>query len=151
MASIDVLRTRFFSYDKMYRHLLRVKSFADWPFKEECSCTPEKMASAGFVHCPSDNEPDVACCFFCLIELEGWEPDDNPWTEHKKRSPNCEFIKTKKDFAELTAAEYCHMEKQRMKIYIRKVCNKKMAELQEEIDRTLQSLNSQLDSLRLKF
>lgn len=38
-----------------------------------------QMARAGFVHCPSENEPDVACCFFCLLELEGWEPDDDPW------------------------------------------------------------------------
>lgn len=38
-----------------------------------------QMAKAGFVHCPSENEPDVACCFYCLRELEGWEPEDNPW------------------------------------------------------------------------
>lgn len=38
-----------------------------------------QMAMAGFVHCPSENEPDVACCFYCLKELEGWEPDDIPW------------------------------------------------------------------------
>lgn len=44
---------------------------------------------------------------FCLLR-----------TEHEKRSPNCEFIKTKKDFSELTVAEYCHMEKERVKIYI---------------------------------
>lgn len=37
-----------------------------------------QMAKAGFVHCPSENEPDVACCFFCLRELEGWEPQDDP-------------------------------------------------------------------------
>lgn len=36
------------------------------------------MAAAGFVHCPSENGPDVAQCFFCLKELEGWEPDDDP-------------------------------------------------------------------------
>lgn len=37
-----------------------------------------QMAAAGFVHCPSENGPDVAQCFFCLKELEGWEPDDDP-------------------------------------------------------------------------
>lgn len=36
------------------------------------------MARAGFVHTPSDNSPDIAMCFFCLKELEGWEPDDDP-------------------------------------------------------------------------
>lgn len=38
-----------------------------------------QMASAGFIYCPNANEPDVAKCFFCLIELEGWEPDHDPW------------------------------------------------------------------------
>ncbi|XP_042348228.1 baculoviral IAP repeat-containing protein 5b [Plectropomus leopardus] len=147
MASIDVLTTRFSSYDKMYSHDLREQSFADWPFREECSCTPEKMAKAGFVHCPSENEPDVACCFFCLIELEGWEPDDDPWSEHIKRSPNCGFLTMKKDFTELTVAEFYHMEKERLKIYLRKVCHKKMAYLRDEIDHTLESLKSRLDSI----
>uniref|UniRef100_A0A3P8V5R6 Baculoviral IAP repeat containing 5b n=1 Tax=Cynoglossus semilaevis TaxID=244447 RepID=A0A3P8V5R6_CYNSE len=118
MANIEVLNSRFSLYDKMYSHELREHSFADWPFRAECSCTPDKMAKAGFVHCPSENEPDVVCCFFCLIELEGWEPDDDPWTEHKKRSPNCGFLTMKKDFTELTVAEFFSMEKERLKIYL---------------------------------
>ncbi|KAL2764568.1 baculoviral IAP repeat-containing protein 5 isoform 2, partial [Daubentonia madagascariensis] len=36
------------------------------------------MAEAGFIHCPTENEPDLAQCFFCFKELEGWEPDDDP-------------------------------------------------------------------------
>lgn len=43
MASVDVLRKRFFSYDKMYSQDLREQSFVDWPFREECNCTPEKV------------------------------------------------------------------------------------------------------------
>ncbi|KAF3696861.1 Baculoviral IAP repeat-containing protein 5.1 Survivin1 [Channa argus] len=147
MASIDVLTTRFYYYDKMYSHDLRELSFADWPFREECNCTPEKMAKAGFVHCPSENEPDVACCFFCLIELEGWEPEDDPWSEHVKRSPSCGFLTMKKDFTELTVAEFYHMEKERLKVYLRKVCHKKMAYLRDDIDHTLESLKSQLDTI----
>ncbi|KAG7267912.1 hypothetical protein CRUP_004475 [Coryphaenoides rupestris] len=37
-----------------------------------------QMSRAGFVYCPSENEPAIACCFYCLIELEDWEPDDDP-------------------------------------------------------------------------
>lgn len=37
-----------------------------------------QMADAGFIHCPTENEPDLAQCFFCFKELEGWEPDDDP-------------------------------------------------------------------------
>uniref|UniRef100_A0A7N9AVJ4 Baculoviral IAP repeat containing 5b n=1 Tax=Mastacembelus armatus TaxID=205130 RepID=A0A7N9AVJ4_9TELE len=118
MAAIDALSARFFSYDKMYSHDMREQSFAEWPFREECNCTPEKMAKAGFVHCPSENEPDVACCFFCLLELEGWEPDDDPWAEHIKRSPNCGFLTMKKDFPELTVNEFFHIEKERLKVYV---------------------------------
>jgi baculoviral IAP repeat-containing protein 5 len=36
------------------------------------------MAKAGFIHTPTENSPDIAKCFFCLKELEGWEPDDDP-------------------------------------------------------------------------
>ncbi|KAM9342463.1 baculoviral IAP repeat-containing protein 5b [Pholidichthys leucotaenia] len=118
MASISVLTKRFFSYDAMYSHEAREQSFADWPFREDCSCTPAKMATAGFVHCPSENEPDVTCCFFCLIELEGWEPDDEPWSEHEKRNPNCGFLTMKKDLTELTVAEFFHLEKERLEIYL---------------------------------
>ncbi|KAJ0036804.1 hypothetical protein NQD34_005481 [Periophthalmus magnuspinnatus] len=147
MATIDVLSSRFFSYEKMYSDDMRQQSFSNWPFREECNCTPEKMAKAGFVHCPGENEPDVVCCFFCLIELEGWEPDDDPWSEHMKRSPNCGFLNLKKDFTELTMADYCHKEKDRLKIYFRKVCHKKMAFLRDQIDHTLESLKSQMTSL----
>nr|XP_020475526.1 baculoviral IAP repeat-containing protein 5.1-like [Monopterus albus] len=144
MATTNVLTDRFNFYDKMYKHELREQSFADWPFREECKCTPEKMAKAGFVHCPSENEPDVACCFYCLLELEGWEPDDDPWFEHIKRSPNCGFLTMKKDFTELTVNEYYQMEKERLKVYIAKICHKKMACLRDDIDHTLQNLKSQM-------
>ncbi|XP_014847587.1 PREDICTED: baculoviral IAP repeat-containing protein 5.1-A-like [Poecilia mexicana] len=148
MESVDVLTTRYMTFDKMYSHDLREQSFRDWPFREECNCTPEKMAKAGFVHCPSDNEPDVACCFFCLIELEGWEPDDDPWFEHIKRSPACGFLSMKKaDFTELTVSEYCQMEGERLKLYIRKISHKMMAYLRDDMDKVLDRLKSQLETI----
>ncbi|XP_037540050.1 baculoviral IAP repeat-containing protein 5b isoform X2 [Nematolebias whitei] len=147
MASIDLLMARFLLYDKMYLHDMREQSFADWPFKEECNCTPAKMAMAGFVHCPSENEPDVACCFFCLIELEGWEPDDDPWSEHVKRSPECGFLLLRRKFMELTAREFVLLEKERAKIFLRKVCHKKMKYVQDCVDQTLKRLSSQLESM----
>lgn len=36
------------------------------------------MAEAGFFHSPKDRDPDIARCFVCFKELEGWEPEDNP-------------------------------------------------------------------------
>lgn len=146
MSSIEVLTACFRTFKSMYCAETRQQSFSGWPFREECNCTPEKLAKVGFVHCPTENEPDVVCCFFCLIELEGWEPDDDPWSEHFKRSPNCAFLNLKKDFTELTVAEFCHMEKDRLKIYLRKVCHMKMSHFRDDIDSKLESLKSQLAS-----
>lgn len=38
-----------------------------------------QMAAAGFHFTGSKNEPDLAQCFVCLKELDGWEEDDDPW------------------------------------------------------------------------
>ncbi|XP_010873404.1 baculoviral IAP repeat-containing protein 5b [Esox lucius] len=138
---------RFHSYSDMYIYDKRLQSFADWPFREECQCTPEMMAKTGFVHCPSENEPDVACCFFCLRELEGWEPEDNPWSEHIKRSPNCGFLAMKKDFCELTVAEFYHLEQQRLCIYIRKTINLKMAKFVENVASTREYVQTLFGSM----
>ncbi|CAL8283674.1 unnamed protein product [Merluccius merluccius] len=92
-----------------------------WPFEEGCACTPEKMAEAGFLHTPSDNCPDIAKCFFCLKELEGWEPEDDPAGEHKSHSPKCNFITLKKKVEELTVEEFLKLEKERQKWIIKKV------------------------------
>ncbi|XP_077453089.1 baculoviral IAP repeat-containing protein 5b isoform X1 [Stigmatopora argus] len=147
MANIEVMMGRFFSFGKMYSADLREKSFATWPFREDCSCTPEMMAKAGFVHCPSENEPDVVSCFFCLIELEGWEPTDDPWFEHTKRSPSCGFLLLGKDFTQMTVAEFYRLEMARVKVYVRKLTHKKMDSLRNAIDVTLKDINSQLNSL----
>ena len=45
MTSLAELSARFYSYNKMYSFESRQKSFADWPFREECQCTPEMVRS----------------------------------------------------------------------------------------------------------
>ncbi|XP_077435828.1 baculoviral IAP repeat-containing protein 5b [Vanacampus margaritifer] len=144
MSSIEVIKNRFESYDTMYNHDSRVHTFANWPFQEGCNCTPDKMADAGLVHCPADNEPDVVCCFFCLLELEGWVPDDDPWHEHIKRSPTCAFLLLKKEFTELTVSELFHLEKERVKAFIKKVSSMKMAEFRDGLDKAQKSIQSKL-------
>lgn len=49
-----------------------------WPAGTSALLSALQMAAAGFIHCPTENEPDLAQCFFCFKELEGWEPDDDP-------------------------------------------------------------------------
>lgn len=51
------------------------------------------MAEAGFYWCGTMQENDAACCFLCGKVLDGWESTDNPWSEHKKHSPQCAFVK----------------------------------------------------------
>ncbi|XP_061841777.1 baculoviral IAP repeat-containing protein 5-like [Nerophis lumbriciformis] len=116
---------------KMYFYENRLKTFEEWPFKEDCSCTPENMAEAGFIHTPADNSPDLAMCFFCLKELEGWEPDDNPDKEHKSHSSTCHFIALKKRVEEMTVEELLKIHREKQKNIIRKQCDeaiKKFAE-----------------------
>ncbi|NWS70450.1 BIRC5 protein, partial [Crotophaga sulcirostris] len=100
---------------RLYLVSNRVATFRSWPFTEDCTCTPERMAAAGFVHCPSENSPDVAQCFFCFKELEGWEPDDDPLEEHKKHSAGCAFISRHKVLTNLTLQEFLKLDKERMK------------------------------------
>ncbi|XP_006635220.1 baculoviral IAP repeat-containing protein 5a [Lepisosteus oculatus] len=110
-------------YIKMYFYKNRLDTFSGWPFQEGCVCTPENMAKAGFLHTPTDNSPDVAQCFVCYKELEGWEPEDDPVKEHKSHSPSCAFINLKKDVEELTVEEFIRLQKERQKSYISKRCS----------------------------
>lgn len=47
------------------------------------------MAEAGFFW----KGIDSVACFLCGKELDGWEPEDDPWSEHKKHAPQCVFVK----------------------------------------------------------
>ncbi|XP_028332532.1 baculoviral IAP repeat-containing protein 5a [Gouania willdenowi] len=121
---------------KMYFTENRLKSFEGWPFDEDCVCTPESMAKAGFIHTPSENSPDTAMCFFCLKELEGWEPEDDPEKEHKSHSPSCNFIALKKKVEELTVEEIFKLQKDRHKFLIKKSCNEAIVKFEETAKQT---------------
>ena len=73
----------------------RMLTFKHWPFSEDtgATCTPDKMAEAGFYCCGGENEPDLAKCYFCRKELDGWEPEDDPWKEHASHARgNCAYV-----------------------------------------------------------
>jgi baculoviral IAP repeat-containing protein 5 len=58
----------------------RLETFQHWPYKSENhQCTPTNMAAAGFFAIGDKDEPDLAECFICSKQLDGWEPDDDPW------------------------------------------------------------------------
>ncbi|XP_013385374.1 baculoviral IAP repeat-containing protein 5 [Lingula anatina] len=117
--------------EKMFRYNLpehRLASFNKWPFTSNCTCTPEKMAAAGFYHCPTDQAPDLVKCFVCCKELEGWEPDDDPWKEHESHSASCPFLAHGDS---CTMAEFFKTECTRQTIRIMKSAESKIAEFEK--------------------
>ncbi|KPP70224.1 hypothetical protein Z043_110965 [Scleropages formosus] len=140
-------RALLHAFGEMYSYEKRLQTFTEWPFREDCQCTPEQMAKAGFVHCPSENEPDVVCCFFCLKELEGWEPEDNPWSEHIKRSPNCGFLTLNKDFNDLTVMEFFKLEQERLTTLFKKAHHQTMARFRDEVELTHKNLDTLFSSI----
>ncbi|KAM3655192.1 baculoviral IAP repeat-containing protein 5-like [Ammospiza maritima maritima] len=117
---------------RLYFHSVRAATFHNWPFTEGCACTPERMAAAGFVHTPSENSPDVAQCFYCFVELECWEPDDDPLEEHKKYSAACGFLSLQKEPSNLTVLEFLKLEKMRTRNAFKKEVARKMTEFEDK-------------------
>ncbi|KAK2531631.1 baculoviral IAP repeat-containing protein 5 [Patagioenas fasciata] len=117
---------------RIYFAPTRAATFRNWPFTEGCACTPERMAAAGFVHRPSENGPDVAQCFFCFKELEGWEPDDDPLEEHKKHSAGCAFLSLRKEPTDLTLREFLKLDRERMRNAVKKDISQKATEVEDE-------------------
>lgn len=76
---------------------MRTESFANWPFDKLAAAKPtsDKMVAAGFVYYPQEEEDDLAICMYCGTSLEGWELDDDPMEEHRKRAleRDCYFIR----------------------------------------------------------
>ncbi|VDH97946.1 baculoviral IAP repeat-containing protein 5 [Mytilus galloprovincialis] len=68
-------------------YCVRLASFGNWPKTQ----TPADLASAGFFYTGTG---DVVKCFSCGKRIYQWEPYEIPWMEHKKHSPNCDFVKT---------------------------------------------------------
>jgi len=102
----EMWRRYFEGYDlMMMSYPERLRSFTDWPFTEAegATCTAERMAAAGFYLAPTDDEPDLARCFFCRRELDGWEPEDDPLSEHRRR--DCPFVTLGKQQGEMEQAE----------------------------------------------
>ncbi|XP_055516925.1 baculoviral IAP repeat-containing protein 5.1-like [Leucoraja erinacea] len=120
-------------YKLMYAYENRIATFRNWPFTENCCCTPENMAKAGFVHCPTENEPDVAKCFFCLKELDSWQPEYEPWVEHQLHSPACEFLALKVDVLDLMVEEFFRLEMERLRLYVKKIASEQVSVYRESV------------------
>ncbi|KAM5451591.1 hypothetical protein McanCB56680_002928 [Microsporum canis] len=77
----------------------RRATFFSWPHdgKRGWVCKTEKMVEAGWYFCPNEESDDLVSCPYCKLSLDGWEPKDNPFDEHYRRSSDCSFF----EFAKL--------------------------------------------------
>ncbi|XP_011684624.1 PREDICTED: baculoviral IAP repeat-containing protein 5-like [Wasmannia auropunctata] len=74
----------------------RMATYDNWPFNKSDKCNAERMAAAGFYVVGDNSEPDLVECFICGKQLDGWELDDDPWSEHEKHQSNCLFVQLNK-------------------------------------------------------
>lgn len=65
----------------------RLRTFSDWPITNIQPAEP--LAQAGLYYQKID---DQVRCFHCNIGLRSWQKEDEPWHEHAKWSPKCQFV-----------------------------------------------------------
>nr|XP_045000970.1 baculoviral IAP repeat-containing protein 3 isoform X2 [Jaculus jaculus] len=71
----------------MQTHMARFKTFFNWP--SSFLVHPQQLASAGFYY--TGHSDDVKC-FCCDGGLRCWDLGDDPWVEHAKWFPRCEYL-----------------------------------------------------------
>ncbi|XP_070538725.1 baculoviral IAP repeat-containing protein 7-B-like [Ptychodera flava] len=64
---------------------VRLDSYRQW----KGSVAPELLAIAGFYFTGIE---DNVRCFYCDGTLRNWEPTDEPWIEHARWFPKCQFV-----------------------------------------------------------
>ncbi|NXW76244.1 BIR7B protein, partial [Hirundo rustica] len=74
-------------YPEMVREEMRLSTFENWP--PNSNVYPEQLARAGFFY---TGQGDVVRCFYCDGGVRSWSVGDDPWREHAKWYPECEFL-----------------------------------------------------------
>ncbi len=62
---------------------------SSWPW--DTNHRINQFARAGFYHIRSP-QLDGVCCWYCGGGLAGWKPKEEPWTEHARWFPLCEYV-----------------------------------------------------------
>ncbi|KAK2768263.1 hypothetical protein FQN54_000115 [Arachnomyces sp. PD_36] len=67
---------------------------SSWPHESKRGwvCKTEKLVEAGWYFCPTEESEDFVSCAYCKLSLDGWEPKDDPYDEHYRRSSDCSFF-----------------------------------------------------------
>ncbi|XP_061484725.1 putative inhibitor of apoptosis isoform X2 [Rhineura floridana] len=71
----------------MQTYVARVSTFKNWPVTVPVQ--PQQLADAGFYYVGRN---DDVKCFCCDGGLRCWESGDDPWVEHAKWFPRCEYL-----------------------------------------------------------
>ncbi|NWU67222.1 BIR7B protein, partial [Pterocles burchelli] len=74
-------------YPEMVTEEMRLSTFQNWP--QYTDMRPEQLARAGFFY---TGHGDVVRCFYCDGGVRNWSFGDDPWREHAKWYPGCEFL-----------------------------------------------------------
>ncbi|NXK55194.1 BIR7B protein, partial [Chauna torquata] len=74
-------------YPEMVTEEMRLSTFQNWPRYTEMR--PEQLARAGFFY---TGQGDAVRCFYCDGGMSNWVFGDDPWREHAKWYPRCEFL-----------------------------------------------------------
>uniref|UniRef100_K7E9I1 RING-type E3 ubiquitin transferase n=1 Tax=Ornithorhynchus anatinus TaxID=9258 RepID=K7E9I1_ORNAN len=75
------------TYPDMEPEEMRRATFHNWPLN--AMAQPEQLARAGFFY---SGHRDKVTCYYCDGGLRNWEQGDDPWREHAKWFPRCEFL-----------------------------------------------------------
>lgn len=114
-----------FEFDSRFEHIWetkRLNSLKNWTMDKPSA---KEMAEAGF-YCPQSDTPGTVKCFSCFIELDGWEPTDKPWEEHRKRAltldPPCKFAELGKKEEDLIVDDFLAIIKSLMLRIVKEEC-----------------------------
>lgn len=85
----------------------RLESFKDWP--STMSQHPSDLAKAGFYYF---GIKDMVKCFFCNGGLKNWDHNDDPYQDHVRWFPKCQYIKQLMgpEYVELVREKYKNMD-----------------------------------------
>ncbi|XP_069746817.1 baculoviral IAP repeat-containing protein 2 isoform X2 [Narcine bancroftii] len=74
-------------HPEMQSYDIRLQTFLRWPVRNFIQ--PEQLSRAGFYYVGHN---DDVKCFYCDGGLRSWEAGDDPWVEHAKWFPRCEYL-----------------------------------------------------------
>ncbi|XP_075036661.1 baculoviral IAP repeat-containing protein 1-like [Mixophyes fleayi] len=122
----------------------RQQSYSCWPVY--ALIEPSVLAQAGFFFIGTR---DTVQCFSCGGCLGNWEENDDPWREHAKWFPQCEFLRSKKseDDIQLYIKNYSRFEGLTSVSFTSILCNQEISipeTANVQLSESLETLKKQL-------